>query len=115
MSDKLYDALVTENNTLHWFCDNCEQEVLTDMGSTSPTTSAQIISSVENLATTMLQKMADLENRLSTKVQEVELRLQESLATESQPKCDHLLQKFETHLESSAICINDIHRSHQKN
>ena len=114
MSDKLYDALVSESNTLHWFCNNCEQEALADTGSTSPITSAEIISSVENLATTMLQKMADLENRLSTKVQEVESRLQESLTTESQPKCDHLLQKFETHLESSAMCINDIQRSQQK-
>ena len=61
MSDKLYDALVSESNTLHWFCNNCEQEALADTGSTSPITSAEIISSVENLATTMLQKMADLE------------------------------------------------------
>ena len=69
----------------------------------------------------LLQKIADVENRLSDKVNEVENKLFEKLQehewSDCQPQCDQFLEKFESQLsklESNTVCIEGIQKLQQK-
>ena len=98
LSDELYDQLASScKNSLHWFCEKCEDTLFDSSAKTEKivTMIGDLQSKADGLEMQLLSNVAELERKLSEKIQAVEAAVQRNADGELLKSVEERLKKLE--------------------